>query len=372
MHNISTPTETLTNTQYKCITKLREHFKKELNEFPEFNTRWCLMKFCIARNFDHPKVELMLRNMFEWRRKMDFQSIFDRDHSEYEEIAKIYASGFYNVDKVGRPIMIERLGATNMGELLKDKYTKLREDYFIQRVERQLYIQFPMASEHSKAPIDKIFMIMDLKGINSGMMFSSKFKNFLKYLAKFSQDFYPEMLGKMFIVNAPTVIKVIWSMVRMWIDKKTADKIEIHNNLPIKKLAEYIDLDNLPDFLGGTSKVPLSENPGPWKTETDLAIQNKSRFMADRRLEFKYFYVESDMELRYQALATNNFDKTLLEKYLGFSSHVTGKQSKIFKSRIITTKSGTYNLDDMETDVQDKEIDIRLLKPLLSVSGGRF
>ena len=133
---------------------------------------------------------------------------------QFAVIERSYPAGSYNVDKSGRPIFIDCLGATNIGELLKEDNLQLLEDYYIQRIERQIFVQFPVASEQTGRRVDNIFMIMDMRGISVSSLFSSKLKNFLRYLAKFSQDYYPEMLGKMFIVNAPLAIKVVWNMVK--------------------------------------------------------------------------------------------------------------------------------------------------------------
>ena len=39
------------------------------------------------------------------------------------------------------------------------------------------------------------------------------------------QNYYPERLGQCFLVNAPTVFKVAWAVVRPWLDKRTTNKV---------------------------------------------------------------------------------------------------------------------------------------------------
>ena len=60
-------------------------------------------------------------------------------------------------------------------------------------------------------------------------------------------------------------------MVKMWIDEKTKEKIQILGTTYKKELLKYIDPENLPDFLdGGTCKCNgdcLSINTGPWNPE---------------------------------------------------------------------------------------------------------
>lgn len=39
------------------------------------------------------------------------------------------------------------------------------------------------------------------------------------------QNYYPERLGQCFLLNAPTVFKVAWAVVRPWLDKRTTSKV---------------------------------------------------------------------------------------------------------------------------------------------------
>ena len=64
----------------------------------------------------------------------------------------------------------------------------------------------------------------------------------------------------------------VWAVVKMWIDDKTKEKIQILGSSYKKELLKYIDPENLPDFLdGGTCKCAggdcLSINKGPWNPE---------------------------------------------------------------------------------------------------------
>jgi len=54
----------------------------------------------------------------------------------------------------------------------------------------------------------------------------------------------------MFIVNAPFVVKALWAVMAPWVDPLTKAKFIWGKD----KLAEYIEKDQLPKFLGGTCK----------------------------------------------------------------------------------------------------------------------
>ena len=105
---------------------------------------------------------------------------------------------------------------------------------------------------------------MDLEGVNIGKIFDSKFKKLIKITSKISQDYYPEMLHKMFIVNAPFIFQMVWAFVKNFLDKETQNKIFIKSGSGKKEIFKFIDKKNLPVFLKGESQIPLESEPGPW------------------------------------------------------------------------------------------------------------
>ena len=64
----------------------------------------------------------------------------------------------------------------------------------------------------------------------------------------------------MFIVNAPMLFTGVWALVKVWLDEKTREKIQIMGGSYKKKLLEYIDEDQLIDFLGGKNKSKLVDD----------------------------------------------------------------------------------------------------------------
>ncbi len=81
--------------------------------------------------------------------------------------------------------------------------------------------------------------ILDLKDIKL-MNVSASYK-FVKPASLMAQDNYPEILGNMFILNAPFLFTGIWAIVKMWIDDKTKEKIQILGSSYKKELARYAD-----------------------------------------------------------------------------------------------------------------------------------
>jgi hypothetical protein len=68
----------------------------------------------------------------------------------------------------------------------------------------------------------------------------------------------------MFIVNSPMLFTGVWSMIKGWLDEKTRNKISILGGGYAKKLLEFVDAEQLPEFLGGKNTHNLLDDHGPW------------------------------------------------------------------------------------------------------------
>lgn len=164
---------------------------------------------------------------------------------------------------------------TNIEEIWKITTPDRLLNYYAMLYEALLGKIFDGCTEQRKRETgnpDKVMQtctILDMKDIKLGNA-SAAYK-FVKPASEMAQNNYPEILGNMFILNAPFLFTGIWAMVRMWIDDKTKEKIHILGSGYKKELLKYIDPENLPDFLdGGKCKCKggcLGNNIGPWNPE---------------------------------------------------------------------------------------------------------
>ena len=49
----------------------------------------------------------------------------------------------------------------------------------------------------------------------------------LKIASKIAQDYYPEIMSHMFIINAPFTFRAVWSIVKAFVHERTKAKIKI-------------------------------------------------------------------------------------------------------------------------------------------------
>ena len=65
-------------------------------------------------------------------------------------------------------------------------------------------------------------------------------KELIKVAAKLSQNYYPEILYKLYLLNVPLIFKVIWAVVKLYLDKKTRGKVNMFKKYKIKYLLDEI------------------------------------------------------------------------------------------------------------------------------------
>jgi hypothetical protein len=73
--------------------------------------------------------------------------------------------------------------------------------YFVGEYERVLKQIFPACSK-LRERVEQSFTILELSGASMRLLSKSVF-NFIKLASSTAQDYYPENLGRMLIVNAP-------------------------------------------------------------------------------------------------------------------------------------------------------------------------
>jgi hypothetical protein len=75
----------------------------------------------------------------------------------------------------------------------------------------------------------------------------------LKANSDLDQKYYPEGLHRLYVVNAPSVAKIGWAIIKLWIDARVQQKIVFVGPADTKRvLLEAIAPENLPEFLGGS------------------------------------------------------------------------------------------------------------------------
>ncbi|ESQ29896.1 hypothetical protein EUTSA_v10011321mg [Eutrema salsugineum] len=237
---------------------------------PRHDEYHTLLRFLKARDLNIEKTIQMWEEMLRWRKEYGTDTILeDFDFKELEEVLQYYPQGYHGVDKEGRPVYIERLGKAHPAKLMRittiDRYLK----YHVQEFERALLQKFPACSIAARRRICSTTTILDVQGL--GMKnFTPTAANLVAAMSKIDNNYYPETLHRMYIVNAGTGFKkMLWPAAQKFLDAKTIAKIHVLEPKSLSRLHEVIDSSQLPDFLGGSCSCfgdggCLRSNKGPW------------------------------------------------------------------------------------------------------------
>ncbi|CAN1174604.1 Phosphatidylinositol/phosphatidylcholine transfer protein SFH11 [Linum perenne] len=252
---------------FREVLFLDGHFLGKRNDYHT------LLRFLRMRDFDIPKAKDMFVNYIKWREEYRVDAIAKEfKFEEIVEVKKYYPNGFHGVDRVGRPVYIERLGMVDTNGLLEVTTLDRLVKYHIFEQEKTMNLRYPACSIVAKTHIASTTSILDVKGVVShkGMSSFSKPARYLfMEIQKIDSNYYPETLHRLYIVNAGSGFRMLWKVLKPFLDVRTLKKIYVLGESYKSELLEAVDPSNLPSFLGGSCSCScnggcLFSDKGPW------------------------------------------------------------------------------------------------------------
>ena len=111
--------------------------------------------------------------------------------------------------------------------------------------------------------------IGDLTGLR--MYSALRLLPFLQALVKEVEMHFPELGGRISLINAPSIVATLWPLVKKFLDPNTAAKITISSGCPTDTLVQLYGADALPQYLGGRNPVDIAHPPKKLPEDLDEA-----------------------------------------------------------------------------------------------------
>ena len=275
---------------------LVDQLKDELELEVELNEFWdheMLRRFLRARKHDILKAKTMVKKTIVWRKDNAVDTILEDFHfHEREQFHAHYPEGFFCTDKSGRPVYIQKPGDIDCDKLWEFTDLERSIKHHIQQQER--YVKIIAPSAVLKANDRRAFqsvVIIDMDGVGVATL-TGEVRTIMGRVMQIDQDYYPELMHKALIINAPTSFRIIWGLIKHLLDTRTQEKIEVAGSNYQEELLRWIDADHLPEMYGGTCKARLLNSPGVWnEPEIQAALCEK---YADRKAAMERFMTASE------------------------------------------------------------------------------
>ncbi|KAF5180352.1 Phosphatidylinositol transfer protein, partial [Thalictrum thalictroides] len=202
-----------------------------------------LKRFLRHRKLDVEKASDSFLKYLTWRNTfVPNGSISESEIQNQLALKKLFLQGF---DKKGRPIAVVFQG--------RDVPTNGKKS--LDELKRYMvYILDKICARMSNGQ-EQFTAIVDLKGWG----FSNFDLNATPLILSMLQEYYPETVGQIYMINQPFTLRAVWKIVSPFIRSNTKKKfVFVDNNKVTQTLVQDIDEDQLPEIYGG--KLPLVVN----------------------------------------------------------------------------------------------------------------
>mmetsp|Transcript_18256 Transcript_18256/g.19016 ORF Transcript_18256/g.19016 Transcript_18256/m.19016 type:complete len:329 (+) Transcript_18256:61-1047(+) len=275
------------------LNEIKRRLQSELltiDQNPEVIGDRKLLRFLRGHNMDIEKAIEMIAKYIQWRKTSNVDAIrYDivqggKNHpSKFpngEKILRLVPQIVIDpniVDKLGAPICVEQYNfspATVLDEITIEEYIvfvtyalefkSLVLEQLSEAKEREQIKEFELLIASGVDPstlppygvILHTCVIRDLNGVGFEHL-GSKGQEIIKAVVGVASDNYPELMHKCHMINAPWIFNTVWWVIKGWLAPRTIAKVNVLGTSFRQELEAEIDVNNLPDRIGGLYNKPV-------------------------------------------------------------------------------------------------------------------
>jgi len=225
-----------------------------------------LLRFLMAAEFDVETARENVRDLKKWREEKGIDHILRwmLPQEKVKALRRCMPSSYHGRDKQGHPIHLEQTGHFNWEVLRHCSADDLVKIHILAQ-EYQSRVLFPRASAEKGYTVDSMCNILDLRGLNVGVLSNLHALNIFKEVQKIDQKYYPGMLHMTYVVNAGWVFRAIWRVLKVVFPAREQSKLRLvpKGEKGLEMLREVIPEEHIPKFLGGSCQCEKGCVSGP-------------------------------------------------------------------------------------------------------------
>lgn len=351
----------LTEDQAKALSEFSETVSAsdlEVSRYSAETREQVSCRFLRARKFDvsaavtlcREAAQVLLDNNAKECAEMSPEQCLECD----EQVMKtFYPHGQQGFDRLGRLICYEHNGNAQVNALIKTTTLNRMVKYHFWTMENVFEEYFKRSPrDPSGQHIVSTFVISDLENLGlSALLIPATFDQ-IKRLIKIDNVCYPEMLGKMVLINAPGFAVSFFNMVKGWLDPRTQSKIEMLGSGPEmkKRLLEMISPENLPKMYGGLAPNPFYVKPNTEYVAVPRSGELKRTITVPpgMTLQVDNYISEGPIDLNIFCTTADSPNPVLVETRIGMVSVVDGEPERflvtIAQSELTSGKEHTFSV----------------------------
>uniref|UniRef100_A0A3P8W0Z4 SEC14-like lipid binding 7 n=1 Tax=Cynoglossus semilaevis TaxID=244447 RepID=A0A3P8W0Z4_CYNSE len=189
----------------------------------------------------------------EFRRQMKVDTIVS-DWKPPEVIEKYMAGGLCGYDREGSPVWYDVIGPLDPKGLL---LSATKQDFLKTKIRHAEMLQRECCwqSEKLGKSIEAITLIYDCEGLGLKHIWKPAIETYGEILTMF-EDNYPEALKRVFLIKAPKMFPMAYSLIKHFLCEETRRKIIVLGGNWQDVLLKHIDPEQLPVAYGGNLTDP--------------------------------------------------------------------------------------------------------------------
>ncbi|PSC67286.1 phosphatidylinositol phosphatidylcholine transfer SFH11 isoform X3 [Micractinium conductrix] len=265
--------------EWQLVQQLTDEIELEAGPLAAEWDKYVMRRFLRARKMNILAAKQMFLEQLEWRKGVQVDTVLTDFHfDERPAFSQFYPEGFYGTDREGRPVYVQQPGKIDLDQLWKVTTQERCIRYHLQQQERYWRIIAPSCSvtDPRGRKHEQSLVLIDMEGVGVSTM-TGEVRRLMGLIMQIDQDYFPELMWKAVIVNAPMSFRAIWALIKHFMDACTQAKIEVLGTNFKEELLRLVSPDQLMACYGGSNPAPLSAEPGPWQDPAVLAALEQQR-----------------------------------------------------------------------------------------------